>query len=119
MQRGGDGGKLQLAARDEEGQLLGRGFGLVGTRHDGGAQLVVGREHAVVQDGVGPRRWDQGTQPSEKGVGGHLGEGGPEATQLLEVHPSSPFLRLFGVLVRVPMHRGQYVLLIGVVLAVG
>ncbi len=34
---------------------------------------MVGREHAVVQDGVGPRRWDERTQPGEKGVGGHLG----------------------------------------------
>ena len=76
--------------RDEEGQLLGRGFGLVGTRHDGGAQLVLGREHAVVQDGVGPRRRDQGTQPGEKGIGAHLGEGGPEAIGLLEVHPNLP-----------------------------
>ena len=38
VQQGGDGGELELAARDEEGQLLGRGFGLVGTRHDGRAQ---------------------------------------------------------------------------------
>ncbi len=52
VQQGGDGGELELAARDEEGELLGRGFGLVGTRHDDGAQPVVGREHAVVQDGV-------------------------------------------------------------------
>ena len=34
---------------------------------------MVGREHAVVQDGVGPRRRDECTQPGEKG-GGHLGE---------------------------------------------
>ena len=88
MQQGGDGGELELAARDEEGQLLGRGFGLVGTRHDGEAQLVVGREHAVIQNGMRPRRRDEGTQPSEKGVGGYLGVGGPEAIGLLEVHPN-------------------------------
>ena len=87
MQQGGDGGELELAARDEEGQLLGRGFGLVGTRHDGGAQLVVGRQDAVIQNGMRPRRRHEGAQPSEKGVGAHLGEGGPEAVRLLEVHP--------------------------------
>ena len=76
MQQGGDGGELELAARDEEGQLLGRGFGFVGTRHDGGAQLVVGREHAVVQDGVRSGRRDKCTQPGEKGVGAHLGGNG-------------------------------------------
>ena len=40
VQQGDDGGEFELAARDEEGQLL--GLGLVGTRHDGTAQLVVG-----------------------------------------------------------------------------
>ena len=39
VQQGGDGGELDLAARDEEGQLLRRGFGLVGTRHDGGPEF--------------------------------------------------------------------------------
>ena len=42
MQQGGDGGELELAARDEEGQLLGRGLGFVGTRHDGRAQGPLG-----------------------------------------------------------------------------
>ncbi len=90
VEQGGDGGKLQLAARDEEGQLLGRGFGLVGTRHDGTAQLVVGRKHTVVLDGVGPRRGDKCTQPGEKSVGAHLGEGGSKAIGLLEAHPHLP-----------------------------
>ncbi len=79
VEQGCDGGEFELAARDEEGELLGRGLGLVGTRHDGTAQGVVGRQDAVVQNGVCPRWWDQGAQPGEKGVGGHLGEGGPEA----------------------------------------
>ena len=83
-------GELELAARDEEGQLLGRGLGFVGTRHDGRAQGVVGRQDAVVQNGVRSGRRDQGTQPGEKGVGAHLGEGGPEAIGLLEVHPNLP-----------------------------
>ena len=80
VQQGGDGGELELAARDEEGQLLGRGFGLVGTRHDGGAQLVVGREHAVIQNGMRLRRRHEGAQPGEKGVGAHLGVGGHRTT---------------------------------------
>ncbi len=58
--------ELELAARDEEGELLGLGLGLVGTRHDGTAQGVVGREHAVVQNGVGPGRRDEGTQPGDE-----------------------------------------------------
>ncbi len=37
-EQGGDAGKLELAARDEERELLGRGLGFLGTRHDGGAQ---------------------------------------------------------------------------------
>ncbi len=93
MEQGRDGGELELAARDEEGELLGLGLGLrfVGTRHDGRAQGVVGREDAVVQDGMGPGRRNECTQPSEKGVGGHLGVGGPEPIGLLEVHPNLPF----------------------------
>ena len=59
MEQGGDGGEFELAARDEQRELLGLGF--VGTRHDGGANGVVSREHAVVQDGVCPRRWDEST----------------------------------------------------------
>ncbi len=70
MEQGCDGGQLELAAGDEEGELLGLGLGFVGTRHDGRAQGVVGREHAVIQNGMRPRRRDEGTQPSEKGVGG-------------------------------------------------
>ncbi len=66
---------------------LGAGSGSLGTRHDGRAQGVVGREDAVVQDGMGPGRRNECTQPSEKGVGGHLGVGGPEPIGLLEVHP--------------------------------
>ena len=49
---------------------------------------MVGRKHTVVQDGVGSRRRHEGAQPSEKGVGAHLGEGGPEAIGLLELHPN-------------------------------
>ncbi len=60
-QGGGDGGQLELATRDEQRELLGLGLGLVGTRHDGTAQGVVGRQDAVVQHGVAPwstiRRW--------------------------------------------------------------
>ena len=37
-EQGGDAGKLELAARDEERELLRRGLGFLGTRHDGGAQ---------------------------------------------------------------------------------
>ena len=90
VEKGGDGGELELAARGEEGELLGLELGLVTARHDGRARGAVGREHVVVQDGVGPRRWDQGTQPGEKGIEGHLGEGGPKAIGLLEVHPHLP-----------------------------
>jgi hypothetical protein len=58
----------------------------------------VGRQDAVVQDGVCPRRRDECTQSGEKGVGGHLGEGGPEAIGLLEVHPHLPVVgALYGI----------------------
>ena len=68
----GDGRKLHRAMGDEEGEL--RGLGLfMGWGNDAGAQGMVGREHAVVEDGVGACWRDQGAQPSDEDVGGHLG----------------------------------------------
>ncbi len=40
VEQGGDGGQLELAARDEERELLGLGLGVVGTRHDGSGDLL-------------------------------------------------------------------------------
>ena len=43
-------------------------------------------EDTIVANGVGTGRWNQGAQPSEEGVRGHLSVGGPTAGGLLEVH---------------------------------
>ena len=84
LEHRGDGAKLHRAMGHEEGELRGLGP-LVGPGSDAGAQGMVGREHAVVEDGVGSGSGDQSAQPSDKGVGGHLGVGGPEAIGLLEM----------------------------------
>ncbi len=44
-----------------------------------------GRENAVVPDGVGTRRRDQGTQPSQETLGAHPGTRGSTSAGLLEV----------------------------------
>ena len=50
MEQGGDGGELELATRDEEGELLGLGLAVVGTKDDGGADRAhrIGQENPVV-----------------------------------------------------------------------
>jgi len=84
VEQGGDGRKLERPVRDEEGELLGEPL-VVGPRDDAGAQGVVCSEDTVVANDVSTRWGNEGTQPSEEGVGCHLGIGGPRAGGLLEV----------------------------------
>ena len=60
----GVGRQLELTMRDKQGELLGLAVGSLGRGDDASAQGVVGGKSAVVPNGVGPRRRDQGTQPS-------------------------------------------------------
>ena len=78
LEQGGDGGKLGRSVWDEEGELLG-GRRLLGPRDDASAQGVMPREDAVVPNGMGAGRRNQGAESSEEGVWGHLSVGGPGA----------------------------------------
>ena len=58
---------------------------LLKLRNDAGAQGVVPREDAIVSDGVGAGRWNEGAESSEEGGRAHLSVGGPEAVGIFEV----------------------------------
>jgi len=86
LERGaGVGGKLEVSLGDKKGELLGLGVHGVRGRDDSSAQGVPRREEAVVPNGVGTWRRDQGTQPGQETLRTHLGIGGSVSVGLLEV----------------------------------